>query len=420
MTRDTNQNTSQNTSRVVSRDTNQDANQDASRPGNRLLGAVVDRSGTAVLAIAGALALTTLVMLLVGVDPARAYPALIRGAVADGNLEYTIASFVPTLGMALAFAIPLRTGEFNLGGDGQMALGGVVAAALALRVPLPAGIAVIVPLAAATLTGALVAGVSAPLRTRLGLPAIVTTLLISTPAVALASYLVRFPLAEPGTGIAQTPLIPDGAHLPSAGESGYVTLGLPLILLLTAAWLYVDGRTVLGYEIRATGANREFARYGGVPVDRLAIATLAGGGAFAGLVGGLIVLGPPFRFVDGALTAPGYTFTAIAAVLLATGRPIVVPFTVALMTILQVGGQGMERDAGVPSQLTQIMQGLIIVIVAVLATVRHRTGKRRRRVAGRPATTAHASEPVEAGAPGTEPAQMSQVRRAAQITEAES
>ncbi|MCT9930109.1 ABC transporter permease [Planotetraspora sp. A-T 1434] len=386
-----------------------DVNQVMSRVVSRLM----DRSGTAVLTIAGALALTTLVMVIVRVDPAEAYPALIRGAVADGNLEYTIASFVPTLGMALAFAIPLRTGEFNLGGDGQMALGGVVAAALALRVPLPSGIAVIVPLAAATLTGALVAGVSAPLRTRLGIPAIVTTLLISSPAVALASYLVRFPLAEAGTGNAQTPLIPDDAHLPSVGESGYVTLGLPLILLLTAAWLYVDGRTVLGYEIRATGANREFARYGGVPVDRLEISTLAGGGAFAGLVGGLIVLGPPFRFVDGALTAPGYTFTAIAAVLLATGRPVVVPFTVALMTILQVGGQGMERDAGVPSQLTQIMQGLIIVIVAVLATVRHRAGKR----AVAAAIRADAPEPGEAEARSTEPARAGQ---AAGVTEAES
>ncbi|GAA2879455.1 ABC transporter permease [Streptosporangium fragile] len=349
----------------------------------------------AVLAVAGALALTTLVMPLAGVDPARAYPALLDGALGPGNLEYTIAAFVPTLGMALAFAIPFRTGEFNLGGDGQMALGGVAAAALALYAPLPAGIAVVVPLAAAALTGALVAGISAPLRTRLGIPAIVSTLLVSTPAVALASYLVRFPMAEPGTGIAQTPPLPEAAHLPALGGSGYLTIGLPVVAALTAAWLYADARTVLGYEIRATGANREFARYGGVAVDRLAVVTLAGGGAFAGLVGGLIVLGPPFRFVDGALTAPGYTFTAIAAVLLATGRPPAVPLTVALVTILQVGGQGMEREAGVPSQLTQIIQGLVIVIVAVLATVRARTRTRTR--AGEPAGTA--GRPGEAGTP---------------------
>lgn len=325
-----------------------------------------------VVAVAGALVLTTLVMLVVGVDPTLAYPALIRGAVADGNLEYTVAAFVPTLGMALAFALPLRAGEFNLGGDGQLAAGGVTAAALALLVPLPPVVAVVLPLVAGALAGGLVAAVAAPLSTRLRIPAIVSTLLISTPAVALASYLVRFPLAEAGTGIAQTPTLPDAAHLPFLGGSGYVTIGLPLIVVLTGLWLYADGRTVTGYEIRATGQNREFARYGGVRVDRVAAVALAGGGAFAGLSGALIVLGPPYRFVDGALTAPGYTFTAVAAVLLASARPAVVPLTVALLTILQVGGQGMEREAGVPSQLTQIVQGLIIVIVAVLATLQAR------------------------------------------------
>ncbi|MEV0594731.1 ABC transporter permease [Nonomuraea cavernae] len=346
-------------------------------PGGRVLGwARRIVLSTPVLAIGGALVLTTLVMLAVGVDPSLAYPALLRGALADGNLEYTIAAFVPTLGMALAFAIPLRAGEFNLGGDGQMAIGGVTAAAIALHLPMVAGVAVVLPLAAAALAGGLVAGLSAPLRTRLGIPAIVTTLLISTPAVAFASYLVRFPLGEQGTGIAQTPPLPDATHLPALAGSSYVTIGLPLIVLLTVAWLYADSRTVLGYEIRATGQNRDFARYGGVAVNRLAAVTLAGGGAFAGLVGALIVLGPPYRYVDGALTAPGYTFTAVAAVLLATARPIAVPFAVALLTVLQVGGQGMEREAGVPSQLTQIVQGLIIVIVAVFATVRHLRARR--------------------------------------------
>ncbi|MFD0476274.1 hypothetical protein ACFQ0B_54685 [Nonomuraea thailandensis] len=81
--------------------------------------------------------------------------------------------------------------------------------------------------------------------------------------------------------------------------------------------------------------------------------------------------------MDGALTAPGYTFTAIAAVLLAAGRPLAVPAAVALLTIVQAGGQGMEREAGVPSQLTQIVQGLIIVIVAVAAVARARSPRRQ-------------------------------------------
>ncbi|GAA0319216.1 hypothetical protein NE235_07270 [Actinoallomurus spadix] len=323
-----------------------------------------------VLAVAGAALLGALVMAAAGVSPGTAYPALVRGAIGGGNLSYTIASYVPTLGMALAFAIPFRAGEFNLGGDGQLTLGGITAAAVALKMPLPGVLAVAGALVAAVLAGALTAGISGPLATRLGLPAIVGTLLISTPATALASYLVRFPLAEKGTGIAETPLLPERAQLPPLGGSEYVTAGLPIILLVTLAWLWVDGGTVLGYEIRALGAGREFARYGGLPVARLATSSLAAGGALAGLSGALIVLAQPYRYVDGALTSPGYTFTGVAAVLLAAGRPRAVPVTAALLTVLQVGGEGMERDAGVPGQLTQVLEGLIIVLVAVLATAR--------------------------------------------------
>ena len=333
-------------------------------------------------AVAGALLLGTLIMIVCGISPAEAYPALLQGAIGEGNLPYTVAALVPTLGMAIAFAIPFRMGEFNLGGDGQLALGGVVTAAVALRLPLPAGLGLVVPLLAGAVAGALVAAIAAPLHSRLGIPAIVTTLLLSTPAVALASYLARFPLAEKGSGVPQTEVLPDASHLPALGGSEYVTIALPLMIVLCALWLWFDSSSVIGFRIRSAGANREFARYGGVDVGRLTLGTLAVSGGLAGLVGGMVVMTTPFRFIDAALTSPGWTFTGIAAVLLAAGRPFAVPVTVVLLTVLQVGGEGMERDADVPRQLTQVIEGLVIVLVAVTATA-HRWpdwwGRLRRR-----------------------------------------
>lgn len=336
-----------------------------------------------VVAIAGALLLSTLVMIASGISPADAYPALIQGAVGEGNLPYTVAALVPTLGMAIAFAIPFRMGEFNLGGDGQLALGGIVTAAVALRVPLPPVLGVVVPLIAGAIAGGLVAAIAAPLHSRLGIPAIVTTLLASTPAVALASYLARFPLAEKGSGVPQTKVLPDASHLPALGGSEYVTVALPVMIVICALWLWFDSASVVGYRVRAAGGNREFARYGGVDVGRLTLGTLGVSGALAGLVGGMVVMTTPFRFIDAALTSPGWTFTGIAAVLLAAGRPFAVPLTVVLLTVLQVGGEGMERDADVPRQLTQVIEGLVIVLDAVTATGRRwpgwwtRLGRRR-------------------------------------------
>ncbi|MFD0476273.1 hypothetical protein ACFQ0B_54680 [Nonomuraea thailandensis] len=244
----------------------------------------------AAVSLVGALLLTTLVMLAVGVDPALAYPALLRGAL------WTATSNTPWPPTSPPSAWPRRSRSPPCGrvqpGRRRPARAGRHHGRRAGPVHGGAG-SFAVPLAGAVLAGALLAALSAPLRTRLGVPAIVSTLLLSAPAVSLASYLARFPLAEQGTGLAQTPLLPDAARLPALGGSTYLTIGLPLVAVLAVLWLFADARTVPGYEIRALGANREFARYGGVRVNRLAALTLAAGGAFGGLVGGLIVLGAP-------------------------------------------------------------------------------------------------------------------------------
>ena len=93
--------------------------------------------------------LTTVVLLAAGVSPREAYPAIVRGALGEGNLDYTVAPRAHARhGAGVRDPVP-GLGEFNLGGDGQLALGGIAAAVVALAVPLPGGLAVAAPLAAA-------------------------------------------------------------------------------------------------------------------------------------------------------------------------------------------------------------------------------------------------------------------------------
>ena len=138
-----------------------------------------------------------------------------------------------------------------------------------------------------------------------------------------------------------------------------------MVLLVLLLAVYVDGRTPVGYEIRVAGANRGFAAYGGLSVPRLTLGTLAAAGAVAGLAGAIIVMSQPFRFIDDALTAPGYTFAGVAAALLAGGRPALLPLTSVLFTILTVGSAGMERDVDVPRQLGQVLQAVVILVLAL-------------------------------------------------------
>ncbi len=339
--------------------------------------ALVPLGAVAVAAVVGAV-----VMLAAGVDPLVGYDAMVRGALSVSNIDFAVAGFTAILAMSLAFAIPARMGEYNLGGDGQLVAGGITAAAVALAVPAPAVLLLPLCLGAGALAGGALAAVSAPLSTRAGVPVIISTLLISAPAVALASYLVRFPLAEEGSAVPQTPRLPDAAHLPALPGASYTNAGLLLVLVVLAVAVYVDARTPVGYEIRVAGANRGFAAYGGLSVPRLTLGTLSAAGAVAGLAGAVIVTSQPFRFIDDALTAPGYTFAGVAAALLAGGRPALLPLTAALFTILSVGAAGMERDVDVPRQLGQVLQAVVILVLALRVVAARRVAARARRATG--------------------------------------
>jgi ABC-type uncharacterized transport system permease subunit len=316
------------------------------------------------------------IVLAAGLNPISAYSAVLTGALDVENLDYTFSVWALICGMALAAAIPLRMGEFNLGGNGQMVLGGLAAAFVAGQLELPSILSVPLAVVAAGVVAGAFGAISAPLSTRYGIPIIISTLLVSPVAVAVVSYLLRFQLGEAGSAVAQTERFPDSAHMWALGSLSYSNMGLILIIVLMAVFWLVDSRSAVGFELRVIGANRRFASYGGVRVGRLALGAMAASGAVAGVVGAIIVLSPPYRLVDGALLSPGYTFAGLAAALLAGGRPAFVPLTAALFTILQVGGGGMERSADVPRQLSDVLQGVVIIVLALRTIVdSRRTGR---------------------------------------------
>lgn len=304
-----------------------------------------------------------------GYSPVTAYSAILTGALDPGNLDYTISTWGYILGMALAAAIPLRMAEFNLGGNGQLALGGIVAVVVASLPGLPGPVAVVAALVAAVVVGAAFSAIAAPLATRFGVPVIISTLMLAPVGVAIASFLVRYPLAEPGSPVAQTPTVPVAAQLLPLGELRYTNVGLLILIAALVLFWFVDTRTSVGFELRVAGTNRTFAAYGGLRAGRLTLGSMSFAGAAAGLVGAVIVLSPPYRFIDGALISPGYTTAGMAAAFLAGGRPALLPVTVALFTILQVGGPAMQRDAGIPGQLSTVIQGVVIVVLALRTVI---------------------------------------------------
>ena len=297
-----------------------------------------------------------------GGDPLAAYWQIAVGALAPDNLPNTLNWAVPLTGMALAVSIPLRGGMVNLGGDGQLVLGGLVAALVPLYLPLPAVVSVLAAILAAVLAAGLYAALAAWGEVRHGVPLLISSLLLSYPATGLASYLSGFPLRDRSSGLPQTVMIPPDARLPPLGD--VLNVGAFAILAVAIAAVVFDRRSVAGYELRLRGLNPRFARYGGIALGRQAVATMFASGGIAGLTGATIVLGSQFRFTDGALVTPNYTWSGLMAALLAGGEPVGTIGAALFFAALQTGGFAMQRETAVPRVLTMVLQALVILFLA--------------------------------------------------------
>lgn len=307
----------------------------------------------------GALVLGALLLAATGANPLEAYGAIVTGAFGPDGIQDTLAYAVPVVGMATALAIPLRAGMVNLGGEGQLVLGAISAVAVGLHVPGPFGL--VVALVAGTVAGALYAAAAALCEVRLGVPLLVTTLLLSYPAMSLAAYLVRFPMRDAGSSLPQSGQLPPDVRLPAMGS---VTVGLFLIVAAVAVYAVVDARTPAGFEARATGWGPRFAQYAGIDRPALTVRLLACSGGLAGLVGAVVVLGFPYRFIDGALITPQYTWIGLLAALLAAASPLGTLVAAVFFAALTSGGFAMERATQVPRELTAVLQAVLIIFLA--------------------------------------------------------
>ncbi len=307
-----------------------------------------------------------------GADPLDAYAQILIGALAFDNLPNMLNWATPLVGMTLVAAIPLRGGMINLGGDGQLIIGALAAAVIPLYLPGPGPMVAAAALIGAALAGGLYAALAAWGETRHGIPMLISSLLLSYPAVGIASYVVRFPLRDTTTGLPQTAMIPEAARL--APISGVLNVGLLIIAAIAILVVFVDRRTVAGYELRMRGINLRFAGYGGVRLERQALRVMFASGAIAGLVGAIIVLGSQFRFIDDALLTPSYTWSGLMAALLANGEPMGAILAGLFFAALQTGGFAMQRETSVPRVLTIVLQSIVILFLAL----RHGVEKRAR------------------------------------------
>ena len=309
-----------------------------------------------------ALALGSVVVVIVGESPVRVFATLLRGAFGGTDrLASTLLQTTPILVCAVAACISLRGGLFNLGAEGQLFVGAFAAAWVGFTFDLPPAVHLPLAMLAAMLAGVVWMVPPAYFRARFGANEVVSTILANYVAVLVTSYLTIGVFKRPGA-FSETPPILPSADLPQLFGASRLNWGLVIGLALAAASALYFRFTPRGYAISAMGANPAFAEYGGIDVRRQTFLVLLTSGAVGGLAGGIEALGVHHRFMEGF--EPGFGFDGVIAALLANGSPLGSVVTALFFGALRSGSLLLEVDTTASREIITVVQAFIILCVS--------------------------------------------------------
>ena len=372
---------------------------------------------TAILAflIGGLLVLGT------GHNPFQAYWDIVKGAglnwlahpthtdVADTaayNFSQTLLQTTTLILTGLAVAFAFRCGMFNIGGNGQYLVGLFAANWVGVSfVTMSRPAHILIGIGLATLAGAVWAGIAGFLKATVGAHEVITTIMLNWIAYWIGNYLFQQggPLQGPQNKPLDIPIsgnIVEGARLPVFwGDAQLQGLHIGFFVAIGALvvfWLILN-RTTLGYEVRAVGYNPVAAAYGGIRVRTNYIRAMAISGAFAGLAGGLDMLGYLYKVGTSDVQVASVGFLGIAVALLGRNTALGVGLAAFLFGGLLYGTtHGLQSgtiDPSLAGHLTEMIQGLVVLFVGADVLILSVWGWRRRLRRKRGTT-----EPVEAAA----------------------
>ena len=329
------------------------------------------------VSIVAALLIDAVILLAAGHNPIAAYRELIvypfSTAAHFGNmLEYAMVLCL----CGLACVVGSRVGIFNVGGEGQLLLGGLVAAFVGSRMS-GMSLWIVIPCAAlaAMATGGLYAFIPGVLKVKLKVNEVITTIMLNSVAAFVCSFFAtsvwkntRFNEGIDVSEFRFATLIP-GSKLSTA------IIGSALITFFV--W-YILQKTSKGYEMRLIGDNPRFARYAGLKTDRIVIAAMIVSGMMCGLCGMFRVYGAEKAFISTRVSNE-YYFEGLMVAMIAQYQPVPTILISIIFAILKSGAMGMQ-SVGVTIQIYWVMQATVIFCMAAqsgVMTAIRKAGERR-------------------------------------------
>ncbi len=283
------------------------------------------------------------------------------------RLADILAAMIPTTFTGLAVCIMFAANQFNLGAEGGAMLGAFSAAVIAIYYPLPKGVHPIVAVLFGGIVTAIVMLIPALLKVKLNVSEMVCSLMLNYIIMYIIKYLMNNYYADKSKGQIQTYPFLNSSKIAMLNSSSVIsaaklTWGFVIaIIAVVVCWLFMY-RSRFGYQIRMIGINQDFAKYSGMKVGFIIVLSQLIGGFLSGAGGAIEMLGRYPTFSWSAL--PGYGWTGITIAILAGNNPLFVPFAAFFMAYLQKGCDMMATYANVPTQLIDIVQGVIFLFFA--------------------------------------------------------
>ena len=320
-----------------------------------------------------ALLVGAIFILIIGENPIDAYAALFRGAF-KGKLKLgtTLAAFTPILLTSTAFIVAAKAGAFNVGVEGEVFLGGIVAAYVGINFTfLPKPLLLIACFIFAALVGAVWAYIPAALKAYYGVSEICTTILMNSIAFYLTNYLVSGPMSA---GVANAQSLPVSVTLPKIMLPSSLNTGIFIAFIILIFFIWLIYKSTLGFKIREVGMNPENAEYVGVNPKMIFIKAMMLSGLIGGIAGAIEVLGVHGYFLNNF--ANGLGSNGMLAALIVKNNMLFAPFMSLFIAVLRTGAMGMQQATSVPKSLVDTITAVFIIFACMDFVLKFRSRKK--------------------------------------------
>lgn len=304
------------------------------------------------------------VIMMISDEPGTAIARLFGGPLRNlrrfGNV---IELMIPLTFAGLSITVMFTANQFNLGTEGAFYAGGATAAMLALSLQAPGALSPIISILLGGVVGGIVCSISGLLKIKWDISELVSSLMLNYVAYYLFKFfLFNDPFKDAKAGFVSSYKMSAGSRLSLLVPGTRVHTGLILMVLAVVLVTLYMKKTPAGFALKLTGRNATFAKYSGISVGMVVLASQFLGGIIGGMGGAVQILGMYQRFQWVAL--PGYGFDGVIVSILARKNPLLVPVAAFFLAYLRIGSDVMSSSTDVTNELISIIQGIIILFVS--------------------------------------------------------